>query len=234
MLADPTLCDGCGRCVPYCPVGALSLSGAGLCVDRDRCVECGTCTRPGTCPQGALQPEQLPWSRLLRARFSNPLIKHPDTGVWGRGTTEMKTADVSDRVPVGQVAFAIEVGRPGISASLADVELVATSLAGRVRFVQRNPVTHLIDPATGRLRDSEVGAERVLSAIVEFTAPEEALLDVLACLRDVAGRTDTVFSVCVICRCDGGEVPLRQVLTDSGHAPRPNGKVNVGLGRPLA
>nr|WP_321456948.1 glycyl-radical enzyme activating protein [uncultured Cohaesibacter sp.] len=44
-------CIHCGKCVPVCPVGALSRDNPGF-VDRDKCIRCGACA--AVCPTDAL------------------------------------------------------------------------------------------------------------------------------------------------------------------------------------
>ncbi len=44
-------CDDCGRCVPACRFGALSVQGGKVLLDRSRCEGCGACTV--VCPRGA-------------------------------------------------------------------------------------------------------------------------------------------------------------------------------------
>jgi hypothetical protein len=146
----------------------------------------------------------------------------------------MKTADVSGRYAAGEVGIAIEVGRPGISASFADVERLTRDLAGLAEFVPQNPVSELIDPRTGALLDGTVRAERVLSAIIEIVVPEEQAIGGLRRLRALANGVDTVFTVGLIARCPDGPGAVLARLTAAGFSPRPNGKVNVGLGRPSA
>jgi len=46
-------CIGCEDCLCDCPEGALSLTGRGLYIDRNRCSACGLCLR--TCHSGALE-----------------------------------------------------------------------------------------------------------------------------------------------------------------------------------
>lgn len=225
-------CTGCGACTAYCPVRAIAVVRGTARVDQSRCVECDTCRRVSVCPANALVQPELEWPRLLRARFSNPLLVHPSTGVWGRGTTEVKTADVNDRFPLGRVGIAAEVGRPGVSAGFDDVEEITSELAGMVEFVRRNPVTELIDPDTGLLRDDAVRGERVLSAIVEFTVPQRQAVEALDRVRRLAESIQTVVTVGLIAVGRDGIASLREQLKASGFAPRPNGKVNVGLGRP--
>ncbi|HHV56372.1 MAG TPA: 4Fe-4S binding protein, partial [Firmicutes bacterium] len=42
MRINPDLCIGCGSCVPYCPMRAISLKDHAV-VNEDECVECGIC-----------------------------------------------------------------------------------------------------------------------------------------------------------------------------------------------
>ena len=45
-------CTSCGKCVPACPAGALSLKSGALAVDREKCTACGACA--DACWPGAL------------------------------------------------------------------------------------------------------------------------------------------------------------------------------------
>ena len=45
-------CTSCGKCVPACPAGALSLESGALAVDREKCTACGACA--DVCWPGAL------------------------------------------------------------------------------------------------------------------------------------------------------------------------------------
>jgi pyruvate formate lyase activating enzyme len=46
-------CIGCQTCVKTCPNGCLTMSAAGLVIDRVRCEACGKCAE--ACPSGALE-----------------------------------------------------------------------------------------------------------------------------------------------------------------------------------
>lgn len=94
-------CVGCGLCMFYCPMGAIKSSDDWIFIDQDLCVECGACLKSGVCKQEALYRPNLSWPRILRAQFSDPLIKHPSTEIMGRGTAEMKTNDVTGRFKEG-------------------------------------------------------------------------------------------------------------------------------------
>lgn len=230
-------------------------------VDADACVECFTCYRgmskehlnptfvrmvrrlaklarfrfdpePDVCPTDAIVPEELVWPRIVRRAFSDPQVPHESTGIHGRGTAEVKTNDVTGRVRVGEAGFVIELGRPGVGTRFRDIERVTTALAALpVHFEAMNPVTTLMsDPARGAIRP-DILDEKVLSAIVEIKVPLDRVPAVLACVRDVARRIDTVVAVGVSTRCDpDGAEPLRALLEREGY-PAYRGKTNLGLGR---
>lgn len=240
MLIDKEKCIGCEECQPYCPVGAISSveteSGTVSEIDQDKCVECGACyKRAGVCPTDAIYMPKLEWPRSLREPFSNPHVKHPSTSGQGRGTEEMKTNDVTGRYRCGMAGVAIEMGRPGVGTSFRDLQTVAMALARLgVEFEPKNPVAELmVNKQTGEI-NKEVLNERVLSAILEFKIQNERLAEVLAAVKEVAGRIDTVFSLDLISRVHpDGSMPAVEIAKTAGFTPRPNTKTNVGLGRPL-
>ncbi len=53
MRVDQDTCIGCGECLPYCPVGVISLVDGVAVADQDGCVECRVCTRAFSCPTDA-------------------------------------------------------------------------------------------------------------------------------------------------------------------------------------
>lgn len=187
------------------------------------------------CPTGALTPPELAWPRVLRSQFSNPTVVHPGTGVPGRGTDEIKSNDVTGRLRSGEAGIVVEVGRPGIGAFFRDVEKVAMALAPLAPvFEPENPVTLLItDPRTGRMKE-DILAEKVLSAIIELKTRLEKIPAFLTALEKVQHEIDTVISVGVASRClPDGTIPHEKCVREAGYALSPNGKTNLGLGRPL-
>jgi Pyruvate/2-oxoacid:ferredoxin oxidoreductase delta subunit len=241
MKIDQEKCTGCELCRPYCPVGAIvtaEKSGESVCeIDQAECVECGVCReRARICPADAIYMPPLEWPRTLRETFSNPNARHPSSGSKGRGTEEMKTNDVTGRYPPGVAGVALELGRPGIGASFGDIQTVAMALSGiGVEFEANNPVSALmVDIKSGVFRE-DVLTEKVLSAILEFKIENKRLKDVLLCIKDVAARIETVFSLGLISRvASDGSIPVVPIAEEAGFPPRPNAKINVGLGRPLA
>jgi len=230
-------------------------------VNLDECVECFTCHRgmskehlnptlvrtirgffkllrvrfdpePDVCPTDALTPEELTWPRVVRRAFSDPLVPHESTGVHGRGTEEVKTNDVTDRVGPGEAGFTIEFGRPGVGVRFRDIQRMTMALAPLpVSFEPKNPVFSLIaDPATGAIR-GDILDEKVLSAIVELKTQLEHVPRVLQAVEEIAPSLDTIVSVGVSTRCDArGDNALEPLLKREGYEFC-RGKTNLGLGR---
>ena len=229
-------CVGCKECMPYCPVGAISAENKKCVVDEERCVECYACLIAEICSVGALEKVQLEWPRILRHVFSSVTAVHKMTGIDGRGTAEMKTNDVTGRYGYGEVGFTVDVGRPGVSTTFEDVEKISVAVAKKgIEFIQDSPVTKLMtDKTTGKLRD-DIKRERILSCILEFKTEDAKTLSIIDALMDVSKLVNTVFSVGCICRCrPDGTIPVKGILDKAGIFYRPNGKTNIGLGRPLA
>jgi ferredoxin len=186
------------------------------------------------CPTGALTPPDLDWPRSVRHVFSDPTAIHVGTGVSGRGTEEIKSNDVTGRLRSGDVGFVLDVGRPGTGARFREIEKIAQALAPLgVRFEPQNPVTQLMENAeTGKIKE-EVLDEKVLSAIIELKTRLERIPDVLSVLEAIQKETDAVFAVGIASRClPDGTIPHEEWVRKAGYKPSPNGKTNLGLGRP--
>ena len=229
-------------------------------INADECVECYTCYRgmsmeklnptfvrdirrllkafrlrfdpePDVCPTSAITPDELSWPRVVRRAFSDPIVPHESTGVHGRGTEEVKTNDVTNRVGIGETGYVIEFGRPTVGVRFRDIEKMTRVLAEiGVEFEPKNPVTHMMtDRKTGKLRD-DILNEKILSAIVEFKTRLENVPNVLKRVDEVSQTLDTVVSVGVSTRCDEqGNSALDSVLKDEGF-DFVRGKTNLGLG----
>lgn len=241
MIIDAQVCIGCGICMPYCPVEAIvetetktTKGKKVMAVDPDECVECGNCLRAKNCPVEAISQQDLDWPRSIRSAFSNPQTEHKSKDM-GRGTEEMKTNEITHRFEKGQVGVAIELGRPLLGTSFRDVDRVTQAMARLgVEFEERNPLTTLIEDRSRGILRKDILNERVLSTIVEFKVSEERLAEVLPALREVAETLETIFSLGVISVLPAqGPNPLPEQIRKLGFAILPNGKVNLGLGRPI-
>jgi len=240
MIIDQEICTGCGQCVFTCTVDAIRLKEDKAGIDREACVECGNCLRVTGCPTGALQQDELVWPRAVRKYFSDNQCKWPVemryTLGYGRGTEECKTNDRTGKFRRGEVGVMVELGRPNTGTYLRNAEMIIQALVrAGAEMAENSPMTALIaDRQKGTLKEG-LGAERVLSCIVEAKVKLEALEKTLSLLKEVAPRLDTVFSMGLVTRMegDGFRSPIEPVLKKMGLAVRPNAKMNLGLGRPL-
>jgi len=168
----------------------------------------------------------------LRRAFSDPVVTHESTGVHGRGTEEVKTNDVTNRVGIGEVGYVVEFGRPTVGVRFREIEKMTRALAEMgIEFEAKNPVTHMMtDKKTGKIRD-DVLNEKILSAIVEFKTRIENVPAVLQRVDEVSKTLETVVAVGVSTRCgESGQSALDTVLTGEGFS-FVRGKTNLGLGR---
>jgi ferredoxin len=235
MRIDPEKCIACGQCEVYCPVGAITIGEEHAEIDFDECTECYNCLRMADCPTEAIYQQKLEWPRSVRSVLSDVLTIAPESGISGRGTEEMKTNEVTGRFKPGWAGVGIEVGRPTLGARFYDVEKIAMAMAQLgVEFERSNPTTSLMsDVNTGKFKD-DVLQEKVLSAIIEFSVPLEKLDRVFAGLKEVSQRIETVFSLCIASRvASNGEIPTNEIMRRNNIWFAPNGKTNVGLGRPM-
>jgi ferredoxin len=230
-------------------------------VNEDECVECFACYRgmskerlnptmvrtirgiakffrfrfdpePDICPTDAIVPEDLVWPRIVRRAFSDPQVPHESTGIHGRGTAEVKTNDVTNRIREGEVGFVVEFGRPGVGARFRDIQRVTAALAQLdIEFERNNPVTSLMSDSSRGLIREDILSEKILSAIVEIKARVDQVPLILQKIGALSQQVDTVISVGVSTRCDEeGNEPLREILERGGY-PTYRGKTNLGLGR---
>lgn len=239
MFIDSSKCVKCKKCVPYCPRNAILEKDGVMTIDMDLCVECGVCKKWAKCPRDAIYNVHLEAPRAYRKAFSDPFGKHENTALkhMGRGTEEVKTNDVTGVVnSLDYISLAVEMGRPSVGSTFADLEKVAMTVAPyAIKFEENNPVTALMtDKKTGKL-DPTVLGESVMSAIIEFTCAMENVKAVLEALKAVAPQVNTVFSLCIIARVDEetDTIPARKFIDELGlDVDGTSAKTNLGLGRP--
>lgn len=234
MRINEEKCIGCGQCVIICPIEAIEIKNEKAVIDDDLCVECSVCYRDANCPNNAIRPSRLKWPRKVRNPFSDVISTHKLTGVPGRGTEEMKTNDVTHRFKSGEVGVSIEIGRPGLSTKLKNVNLFTEKLTPLgVKYEEESPVTALLSEDKMKIRE-DIEDERVLSAIIEFKISKEKLDNVLKEINLIDQKINTVFTVGIISTFDDyNKIPVIERIEDMGFSVRPNAKINVGLGRRL-
>lgn len=248
MQINEKKCIGCGHCIPYCPVDAITLTERvtplmvngkerkKVCViDFDECVECGVCLRSARCPSEAIYQQDLVYPRTVRSLMSDVLTIAEESQISGRGTEEMKTNEVTGRFKPGIAGVAIEVGRPITGTRMVDVEKIAMAVSClHVEHEPCNPVTSMMaDVNTGKFKQDLLN-EKVLSAILEFGIKTEKIPELFDVLKKVEKEIDSVFSLGIACLLNpDGSNPTAPYIEQTGVWVAPNGKINVGLGRPL-
>ena len=239
MIVKEELCLGCGLCIPYCPVGAISLVEGKARIDQDACLECGTCGRHRIvkCPANAIvEPESVrKYPRSIRKFFSDPTATHVETKVPGRGTEEVKTNDVTGRVDKAHYGIGIEMGRPSVGTSYREVEKMTKALAQyHIVYEPNNPIKALFADEEKGLLSEEALKQSVVSTIIEFTVEKNMLKPILQTILETGKTLNTVFSLDLIVRFDEPyRMPEVAELKELGLEPRPNNKINLGMGRPL-
>jgi len=243
-------------------MGAIYIEQDGVAdVNQEACVECYTCYRglsvenlppwpvrfvrrflaavhlrfqpePDICPTGSLAPDELSWPRIVRRAFSDPQVPHESTGIGGRGTDEVKTNDVTNRIKRDEAGLVVELGRPGVGVHFKEVDRITRTLAEKgVVFERENPVTSLMtDPDQGRIRE-DVFEEKVLSCIVESKIRLNKVPEMLGVIKELAPSLNTVVSLGLSTRCNqDGDDPLKEILHSEGYDAW-RAKINLGMGR---
>ena len=238
MKIDKEKCNGCGICLDYCNVDAISLVEEVAQIDSDVCVECWVCYRNQACPFDCFESTPLEtYGDVFKHVLSDPSVTSKGTGIPGRGTEEAKTNDVTGRFSKDVYGICIDMGRPGMGAYLRDVEKVAIAVASAgVRFAspKETPLAGVMtDIRTGKIRDDILDVH-VMSVIIEGTVKRDQFGSVLEAIKTVEKQIDTVFSLGIVSMLsDDDDRPLMETLTQHGIPLPSRGKVNVGLGKPL-
>jgi hypothetical protein len=91
----------------------------------------------------------------------------------------------------------------------------------------------MVDIETGKMNE-EILNEKVLSAIIEIKTNLERIPEFLQALEKVQKEVDTVMSIGIASKCLSDEsIPHEEWVKKAGYTLSPNGKTNIGLGRPL-
>jgi hypothetical protein len=91
----------------------------------------------------------------------------------------------------------------------------------------------MVDRETGKMK-GEVLNEKVMSAIIELKTSLERIPEFLQVLEKIQREVDTVISVGVSSKClADGCIPHEEWVRNAGYSLSPNGKTNLGLGRPF-
>lgn len=232
MKIDRQSCSDCAICIPFCPAKAVTQGKSGQVeVQEDLCFECGVCLRSVPCPTKSFIPSDDTYGRRLRAFFSNPYLPHDKTLVPGRGTEEVKTNDVTNRIQDGEVGLCIEFGRPVPGCTFKQISVVAFYLIGKgLQFEQNNPLTYLMDKTTGKF-PAEIENERILSAILEVKCREDDFAEIIPGLKNVFDSLDAVIALGLVMCNHQEKNRLVKLYIEKLDCAIINAKGNFGLGR---
>jgi ferredoxin len=212
-------------------MGAIYLDEDGKSViNQDECVECFTCYR-------VLRDERYPpWFvraiRKVLSTFRLGYLAEADVCPTGAFTAPELKWPRTIRVNLQATASDEIIVDPNKWGSGRGTEEVKTNdVTGRVSEGEAGIVIELGRPNIGaHFRD----IEKVMSAIIELKTSLTRIPEFLQALDEVQKEVDTVMSVGVSSRClSDGSIPHEEWVRKTGYTLFPNGKTNLGLGRPL-
>ena len=224
-------CTGCEACLPYCPQGAIHMTEeAQAAVDRELCVECGVCIDPDICPVAAFEEDQDETAKFKRS-FGRLLSKHLDRrDVVKDSPYDVKTNDVTAKIPKNKVVMRLELNRPGGGLTFRDVQQMGAEMQqqGWNPDISSRTLNIDEDRSMGHLLD-----QRILTCHFEVELDPEQVPDIV---RD-ATRIVTEHHLWVSINVAGLAETIdrtQNVLKAGGVTMEPVAKVNLGLGRRLS
>lgn len=221
-------CTGCEACLSYCTQGAISMNAdTQAVIDRELCVECGVCIDTGMCPVSAFEEDHDEVAEFKRP-YGRLLLKHlaADSVVEGSGY-DVKTNDVTGKIPEKSVIMRLELNRPRGGIKFGDVEQIKAGMeqlgwhlgmSSRSRSVRE---TRIADKAA---------EQRILTCHLELVLDPEKIPDVVRDITGFVAERDLWVSINVV----GVAATIghtQNILEAAGLCMEPVAKVNLGLGR---
>jgi NAD-dependent dihydropyrimidine dehydrogenase PreA subunit len=168
-------CTGCEACLPYCPQGAISMTEEmQAAVNRDLCVECGVCIDTDICPVSAFEEDQDETAKYKRS-FGRLLSKHLDLrDVVTDSPYDVKTNDVTGKIPESRVVMRLELNRPGGGLTFRD----AKQMGAEMQRLGWNPdiSSRSLNIDEDRLTDRALD-QRILTCHLEMVLDPEKVPD---------------------------------------------------------
>lgn len=229
------LCIGCGLCVPYCITGAISLKEGKAVVNGDKCVLCNSCVRAVPCPiEGAISaspPESLDESGSLATHLSDVITVQPRRFITNEFPQVLRN--------IKEVAFLIELGRPGQISTLNEMRKVIGALrkidielsysSARWDTMLGRKIKNLLSEQRVAKKDEKLlNVKWICGPMLGFQVDQGDVPRVIEALEGVAKDLDTVMSVNVTQKFDtDGTISVMKTLEKIGIEYRPNGIVKM-------
>jgi len=197
-------------------------------VDRRLCVECGVCIDSAICPVDAFEESRDDAARFKRP-FGRLLAKHLESrGVGRESPYDVKTNDVTGRLPQRNVVMRLELNRPGGGLKYRDVLDMESAM-------QRQGWDAQIDSRSLNITDFRVAGkamadQRILTCHFELELDPEDVPNVVRDAARFVGEHRLWVSINVAGMAETVERTL-DFLKTSGLEAEPVAKVNLGLGR---
>ncbi|MEW6672952.1 MAG: hypothetical protein AB1427_14700 [Thermodesulfobacteriota bacterium] len=225
------VCTGCEACLPYCPHSAIFMTQeAQAAVDEDLCLECGVCIDTDICPVCAFEESPGDAARFKKS-FGRLLSKHLNLRhAVKESAYDVKTNDVTGKLPENRVVMRLELNRPGGGLSFREVGQMGAEMQRQgwdPRISSRSLNMNEGRPADG------VPQERILTCHLELVLDPE---QIPAAVQDAA-RFVAEHGLWVSINVAGRLAAIdrtRNALQGAGVKVEPVAKVNLGLGRRTA
>ena len=198
-------------------------------VDRELCVECGVCIDADVCPVSAFEEEQDETAAFKRS-FGRLLSKHLDPKNIGKESPyDVKTNDVTAKIPENKVVMRLEINRPGGGLTLREVRNMVAEMQQRGWQADISSRTLNIDEnrSLGHLLE-----QRILTCHLEVVLDPEQVPDIVRDATRIVNEQHLWVSINVAGLADTID-RTRDVLKAGGLSMEPVAKVNLGLGRRL-